>query len=97
MDLYLEKFQFKYQDPNENSDYIQLNIKKSVFRDKIKTLKRQQVKSNKKSRKNLLKKIIQKEKKNQIFYFYKIFAFFWVTFLLVLTILKLVNSYDNIN
>ncbi len=53
------------------------------------------VKNKKNSRKNLLKKIIKKEKRNKIIMFYKIFVILWLFFLIMICSLKFQSAYNN--
>lgn len=94
IDLYLKKFHFVYQNPQEDSDYIPLNIRQSVFKDKLKNIRQQQITSNKKTRKNMLKKIIQKEQQNNTILVYKYFTIALLLFLIVINSVKLYLSHQ---
>ena len=85
--LYEKKFFFE-NIPSKNSDFIKLNVKKSVFKDKLLKYEKEMVKSKKQSQKNLLKKIINKEEKNPMIKFYKIFSLIYLIIIILLNYLK---------
>ena len=85
--LYEKKFFFE-NIPSKNSDYIKLNVKKSVFKDKLVKYEKQKVRSKKQTQKNLLKKIIVKEEKNPLIKFYKIFSISFLIIIILLNFLK---------
>ena len=88
----MKKYLFNYQHQSSNSDYIPLNVRQSVFKKKLVLLKKQLVSNKKQARKNLLKKIIQKENQNMVIFWFKIFSVFWIVLVQALLITQMVFS-----